>query len=842
MDRNLYCLVLKPTKMRKFFSLLTIVTLSNALVQAQTKSGKISGSVIDGNQRAIAAATISLMKAADSSVVKYSVADKTGRFEFDNLSAGKYMVSVSAVGQNKGFSQIVELDGKQSAIILKSIILTPKAKDLGVVTVTSRKPFIEQKIDRTVINVEASVTNVGATALEVLEKSPGVTVDKDGNISLKGKQGVLVMMDGRPTYLSATELSNYLKSLPASAIDQIEIMTNPSAKYDASGNSGIINIKSKKNKQKGFNGNITANYGQGKIWKSNNSLNVNYRTGKVNLFANTSASQWNGLNILEIDRRFKDPDSKDVTAIFEQTSRMRNSNKNLNVKLGADYFVSKKTTIGIVTTGFINPERFKSKNTSFLQNASNRLDSIVYAESTIKGTWKNGSVNLNFRHQFDSTGRELTSDIDYITYKASSNQTYSNITYNPTWIKRRTDDLRGDLPVNIDIYTAKVDYVHLLRKEAKIEAGLKTSFVETDNSANYFIVTGATEQPDYNKTNRFLYNENINAAYINYNKQFKKFGVQAGLRYEYISYKGNQLGNPERQDSAFKNSYGRLFPTMFVSYKANTNNQFGLSFGRRIDRPAYQDLNPFLFFVDNYTYQTGNPYMKPQFTNNIELSHTYKSFLTTTLNYSRTKDLKAETFEQGQDLSGATEYATIVKRGNIGRRDAAGISVSAQVPVTKWLSSMIYTNYNYNKFRGSINGNKEVIDIEATNLTLNINNQFKFGKSWSAELSGFYRTKGVEGQILIQPMGQLSAGVGKQVFKGKGSVKLNVRDIFYTQYTRGEINFQNTEARFQNRRDSRVANLSFTYRFGKPMKEQQPKRRTGGADAEQNRVRVGSGS
>jgi hypothetical protein len=828
--------------MRKIFSLLTITTLLSAFAQAQTNTGKIRGNVVDGSQKTIISATISLLKAADSSVVKFSVADKSGRYEFDNISAGKYLVSVSAVGHNKGFSEVVDLNSEQSTVVLKVIELVPQAKDLTGVTVTARKPFIEQKIDRTVVNVEASVTNVGATALEVLEKSPGVTVDKDGNISLKGKQGVLVMMDGRPTYLSATELSNYLKSLPASAIEQIEIMTNPSAKYDAAGNSGIINIKSKKNKQKGFNGNLTANYGQGKFWKSNNSINVNYRTGKVNLFANASASQWNGFNTLDIHRKFKDPDTKEVTAIFEQTSHMRFGNKNANVKLGADFYLNQKTTLGIVTTGFINPEKFNSKNTSFLQNANNQLDSIVFAESKQNATWKNGSVNLNLRHQFDSTGRELTSDVDYITYRAINNQNFSNITYNPTWIKRRAEDLRGHLPVHIDIYTAKVDYVHPLKKEAKLETGLKTSFVKTDNSANYFTVWDHTEVPDYKKTNRFLYKENINAAYINFNKQFKKFGVQAGLRYEHISYKGNQLGNPEKQDSSFKSSYGRLFPTMFVSYAANKNNQFRISYGRRIDRPAYQDLNPFLFFLDNYTYNSGNPYLRPQFTNNIELSHTFKSFLTTTLNYSRTKDLIAETFEQGQDLSGSTEYATIVKRGNIGRRDAAGISVSAQVPVTKWWSSMIYTNYNFNKYKGTLNGNKEIIDIEATNLTLNVNNQFKFNKGWSAEVSGFYRTKGVEGQILIQPMGQLSAGISKQVLNGKGSVKLNVRDIFYTQVARGDINLQNTEAHFESRRDSRVANISFTYRFGKPMKEQQPRRKTGGADAEQNRVRVGSGS
>ena len=250
------------------------------------------------------------------------------------------------------------------------------------VTVNASRPMIEQKIDKMVLNVEAAVTNAGATALEVLEKSPGVTVDKDGNISLKGKQGVMVMMDGRPTYLSAQELSNYLKSLPATAIDQIEIMTNPSSKYDAAGNSGIINIKSKKNKQKGFNGSVTANYGQGIYWKANGSINLNYRTGKLNLFANGGANEWNGFQTLTIHRKFRNENTKEVNAIFDQVSNMRNHSNYYNFKVGADYFVTAKTTIGIVASGFINPGKHTSHNTSYLKNAANVVDSFVVAAST----------------------------------------------------------------------------------------------------------------------------------------------------------------------------------------------------------------------------------------------------------------------------------------------------------------------------------------------------------------------------------------------------------------------------------------------------------------------------
>jgi hypothetical protein len=393
--------------------------------------------------------------------------------------------------------------------------------------------------------------------------------------------------------------------------------------------------------------------------------------------------------------------------------------------------------------------------------------------------------------------------------------------------------------VNVDIYSAKIDYTQSIGKEAKLETGVKTSYVNTDNHAKYFSELNTGEEADYSKTNHFLYKESIHAAYLSVNKQFKKLGAQVGLRYENTSYSGKQYGNPTRTDSSFKRNYGSLFPTVFLSYKANDKNQFAFSFGRRIDRPTYQNLNPFLFFLDKYTYEAGNPFIKPQFTNNFEVSHTYKNFLTTTVNYSRTTDYMNETFQQ-EEVNGTKTYATIVRHGNIGQRDAAGISVSAQVPVAKWWNASIYTNYNYNKFKGRLNGNGEYIDIAASNLLFNVNNQFKFNKGWSAELSGFYRTKGVDGQIIIQPLGQLSAGIGKQVLKNKGTVRFNVRDIFHTNKAIGDINFENTLAHFVNTRDSRVASLSFSFNFGKPIKGMQQRRKIGGAEDEQSRVKVGN--
>jgi len=800
---------------------------------AQTKNGQITGQVLDENKKTIESATVALLRAKDSVVIKSVAADKAGKFEFQNIGEGRYLVAFSAVGHSTVYSPGTEISATQTKINLEPVLLGKKSSELKEVAIVARKPFIEQKADKMIVNVDASPSNTGTSVMDVLEKSPGVMVDKDGNISLKGKQGVTVMIDNKPTYLNATQLANYLKSLPSSAIDQLEIMTNPSAKYDAAGNSGIINIKTKKNKLKGFNGSLTLTQTQGVYAKPGGSINMNYRTGKFNMFMNAGYTYWQGFQDLDINRNFLDLSSKKVTSIFTQHTHMKFVNPEFNLKFGTDFYINDKTTVGFVVSGFQNRENVHSNSLIYLKDAGNAIDSIVSSPSTNNGLWKNGSVNLNFRHQFDSTGTEITADVDYMKYNSSSDQYFTNITYDPNWVEKNQTVLTGHLPSTIDIYSFKTDYSHPFQKGLKLEAGLKTSYVSTTNDANYYNVVNNVALPDTSKTNHFLYKENINAAYINLNKQLKKWNFQLGLRLENTNYSGHQLGNPytvNNNDSSFTKSYLSLFPTAYISYQANEKNQFTLNYGRRIDRPSYDALNPFLFFLDQYTYQAGNPYLQPQFTNNIEFAHTYKNFLTTTLNYSHTTNFFTETFEQ-------EGHATIVRNGNIGSRQNAGIAVSIQIPVVKWWTAVVYANMNYNKFTGVLYG--ENINVDATTFLANVNNQFHFGKGWSAELSGFYRTKGVEGQIIVLPLGQVSAALSKQVLKDKGNIKLGARDIFYTQQVKGYINFQQTEATFHNARDSRQVSLSFTYRFGKPIKGTQPRRETGGAGDESNRVKTG---
>ncbi|HEX4375001.1 MAG TPA: carboxypeptidase regulatory-like domain-containing protein, partial [Puia sp.] len=348
---------------------LLLISLSSFAQSDKTKN--ISGLIQDEGQKPVEAASISLLKTADSSTIKTITSDKKGSFSFHNIANGKYLISISSVGHASFYSPAFQISSDNPLVQLGTIALKPETKELKAVSVVGVKPFIEQKADRMIVNVDASPSNAGATVMDVLEKSPGVTVDKDDNISLKGKQNVTIMIDNKPTYMSATQLASYLKSLPASAIDQLEIMTNPSAKYDAAGNSGIINIKTKKNKTKGFNGSLTLTHTQGVYPKPSGSINLNYKTGKANFFFNGGFSHWEGYQNLDINRNYLDPTSKNITSIFTQHTAMKFVNPEFNAKIGMDYYVNNKTTVGFVFSGFHSEENNTSNSTIFLKNADN---------------------------------------------------------------------------------------------------------------------------------------------------------------------------------------------------------------------------------------------------------------------------------------------------------------------------------------------------------------------------------------------------------------------------------------------------------------------------------------
>jgi iron complex outermembrane receptor protein len=820
--------------MKKILFLLILgLAIFPVISQAQEKNqtnGKVNGTVVDGSSKIVESATITLLKSGDSAVVKMSVADKTGAFHFESVPAGTYIVSVSAVGHEKSYSETFSVSAAHSEISLKTMELIPAIKSVAGVTVVAKKPLIEQHPDRTIVNVESAITNVGNSALEVLEKSPGVTVDKDGNISLKGKQGVIIMIDGRPSYLSGADLANMLRSMNASQLDQIEIMTNPPAKYDAAGNSGIINIKTKKNKQFGYSGSVTTGFTQGKYPRLNDGFNFNYRNGKFNFFSNLSYNRNHRTEELAIKRNFLQSGTKDIISIFDQESKMINKNSFYSVKAGLDYTASKKTTLGIVLSSYYNPSTWESRTNTLIYDPNNILTAQTKAYTSNTERWKNFNANFNSRTQFDSTGQELTSDFDYIQYRSTSQQPLVSSYYdNMGSLTRIPDTLQGSLPQDITIYSGKIDYTKPLKKGAKFEAGVKSSYVKTDNDANYDSLRNGQQFHDFNRSNHFVYEENVNAAYVNYSRPLgKKWSAQFGLRAENTNATGDQLTT----GISFSRHYTQLFPTAYLQYKFNEKNQFVLNYGRRINRPDYGDLNPFIHFLDRYTFEQGNPNLKPQFSNNVELSHTYNGFLTTTLNYSKTTDIIQQVIEQNELTN-----ETFIKKSNIASSTQWGLAVSAYKQIKKWWSGNVYANFATNKFTGYVNN--EFISINAATFFTQVQQQFKWGKGWGAEVSGFYRSKGVEGVIFIQPIKRVNAGFSKQVMHNKGTVRLNFSDIFKGSVFKGYSKYGTVDAKFTNTNDNQTVSLGFTWRFNKGKLKATGERNEGGASDEQNRVKSG---
>ncbi|MHA4896836.1 outer membrane beta-barrel protein [Pedobacter sp. PWIIR3] len=705
---------------------------------------------------------------------------------------------------------------------------TDTVKTLKEVSVNSKKAFSVKKMDRVVVNVDALISNAGTSALDVLEKSPGVQVDQNGVVSLKGKQGVLIFIDDKPTYLAADDLQNYLKSLPSSSLEQIEIMSNPPARYDAAGGAGVINIRTKKGTAKGFNGALNLAINQGKRTRLPNSLNFNIRDRKMNYYGIISDTYNNSFTDLDINRTYKNSDNS-PRSFFNQNSFFDRNGNTLNGKFGADYYQSHTTTWGLVVTGMKRKSTQINNNTSNLFNANNLLDSIITANNVDKINFNNGGLNFNYRHQFDSTGHGITADADYLTYQNQTDQTYYNHSYFAGGGLKSEDILSGDLPSTINIYSIKTDYTLPMRKGWKFESGLKTSYTTTDNQAGYATTVNQTTKPDYDKSNHFLFQERISAAYINLSKEMKRLSLQLGLRAENTRSNGHQLGNIMKRDSTFTKSYTSIFPTAYLLYKLDSasNHQIGLNYGRRIERPYYQDLNPFLSPLDKFTYYVGNPFLKPSYIQSLELSYTLKNKYTLTSSYSNAKDDVNETIE----ITNGTYYS---RPANLGRQTVKSISFNGDFNPFKWLNINIYSELTNIASKSAFYTG--TLNTSGTYIYSNANARITFGKGWDGELSGNYRNRMISAQFVLGEIWVANVALQKKL-SAKATLKLSLNDLFYSQVRTGVINnLAQTEANWINKSDTRTAILSFNYRFGKTFTSP-AKHENNGADAEKNRVK-----
>lgn len=792
---------------------------------AYAQNGTISGTFSNTQAKDIVVS----LNSVSGVLVKTAFTDDSGAFEFTDLEMGEYRIFVDDERFEPYTGDVVSVSAAAPIQKLPVVSLVKASVTvLENVSIARKKPVIENKIDKVVVNVESMMSAAGGDAMDVLEKSPGIIVNQDGTITFKGKSGVSVFVDGKPTYLAGSELEAYLKSLPASTLNQIELMTNPPAKFDAAGGGGVINITTKKSKARGFNGSYSARASHGKRFRSRQGVNVNYLNDKVRLFGSIGSDYGEGFSDLTIKRRFRNEDGS-VNSYFDQRSLLESENRGGNLNAGIDFYASEKTTIGAGITGILRRSKGFSDVNSVLKNAAFVLDSTVVADNSTDTKFSNAEFNLNLRRDMEK-GRKFTADIDYLLYESNVDQSFHNFVYAADGSLKSQDEAVGFLPSDIDIVSFKTDYTHPVNEKITVDAGYKVSFSHTDNIADYRDVIGGNQIPNLERSNHFKYDETINAGYVNASATFRRFSFQGGLRIENTVSKGRQLSNPDPAASRFRRDYTNLFPTAYVLYKLDTigNNQLVINYGKRINRPFYQDLNPFLSPLDKFTFYSGNPYLNPSFAHNFELSYRFKSVFSVTGSYGYAKDEINETIE----INDGIYYS---RPGNIGSGEYFSLSANAQVKFASWLETNANSELTHTKYESALY--TETLSSSGTFWSLNVNNRFTFAQGWSAELSGNYHTDIVSSQFVLGARGSVNASVQKKVLQGNGSIRLIVNDIFYTNNNTGTINnLRLTDATWVNKPDSRFAALSFSYSFGKAF-QSKGEYNSGAATEEKNRVK-----
>jgi hypothetical protein len=816
--------------MKKILSGFVMLIFSGSALLAQ----QVTGSVKNEEGKNLEKVSVSLLNAKDSSIAKLGVTGKDGKFSISTSKSGQYLIGTTSVGYSPAYSTRFELSGS-GAVNVPDIVMSKSSGNLQNVSVVAKKPLIEVKADKTILNVENTINATGNDALELLRKSPGVMLDKDDNISLSGKNGVAIYIDGKPSPLSGADLTAYLKSLQSSQIESIELITNPSAKYDAAGNAGIINIKLKKNKAFGTNGSVNAGYNIGVFGKYNNGISFNNRNKNVNVFGNYNFNHGTNRMVINLYRDLLD-------TIFDGKNKMDNKTTSHGFKAGLDYTLNKKSTLGFLINGNINDTKMQADGTTkIIYKPTGVTNRVLKADNATTADRDNVNFNVNYRFA-DTAGHELSVDADYGVFRIKTDQYQPNIYYDPSVSNILSSTIYNFIsPTNIDIYTLKTDYEQNFKK-GKLGFGLKSSIVNTDNNFGRYNVVGNSKQIDLTRSNQFDYKENINAAYVNYNKTYKGFLIQAGVRVENTNRTGNSYAlysdgtvNTSTKVSD-KRHYTDLFPSASITFNKNPMKQLSFSYSRRIDRPAYQNLNPFEFKLNDYAYMKGNIDLRPQYTNSVGATYIYKYKLSFKLNYSHVNDV----FTQLTDTTEQSKSFFTTK--NLAKQDVVSLNVSYPFMYKNymWITNL---NSSYSKYQADFGGGNRKVNLDVFSYSVFMQHSLKFGKKkiWSGEVSGVYSAPSIwQGTFKSNSIWFVDAGLQKTIFKGKGTVKAAVSDIFKTLNWKGTSNFAGQTTIASGNFESRQFKINLSYRFGSNTVKA-AKLRKDAAEEEKKRTEGGGG-
>lgn len=804
--------------MKKIIYILLLSFFGKELICQQAR---IKGRLIDEEKQVVPFSTVLLKNKKDSSLVKGEITNDNGEFNLMNLKNGTYfLIFPSVTNQMAIVSDLIINDTIQN-IDLGEIELQKQSKQLAEVTVKVDKPFIEKHTDKTVVNIENSIIQTGSSLMEVLEKLPGVLVDQDGNIRLRGKQGVHILLDGKQMVLSGQDLANLLRGMPANTIQKIEIITNPSAKWDASGNAGILNIVTKRNRQEGWNAGINLSYGQGRYAKINPSANFSYKRNNFNFFATYAYSDRKGFNNLTLDRRFFSGDT--LQTEFLTYNYILYPFKTHTPRIGMDYYLSKKTTVSLVAAGVVTKFSPSAFNYTDILDGNKKLVSGYQFFNQSKDEYYNTTLSSQIKHKIDTAGQEISVDIDYGRYWNTTNQLFTTHYFDSQRNVTNTSYLVSKQPGLLSLYSAKTDYTKPFKKGLVLEAGAKSSLVRSDKDMQFYSRVQDIDMFDSARSSHFLYSETINAAYISFKKQLKKLGVQVGLRAEHTLADGKQVIN----DATFHRDYVQLFPTLYLDFKLNDKNQMNINLGRRIDRPRYDQMNPFRRLIDATTYSEGNPYLLPQITYHSEIGYSFKDMLFFTGSYDYTYNNITDVLIQ--DSKTRTTVQTIV---NLNQVNFFSFDVNFSKKITQWWRTNTSVQSYYAIYTGVVNNYS--INQGTPSFNVNCQNYFNIKEGLSAECSIQYNYKNLYGVTLMNTTSSVNLGIQKSIFKKKATITLNCTDIFWNAYPSGITDFGNVNEEWKAIRDTRVFTIAFSYKLGKGQTGRM--RRNTGADDEKNRI------
>ncbi len=796
------------------------LALAPLAAQAQNRA-TVSGTVANAAGAPQEYVTLTLHRAADSVVVKTEFTDSKGAFQLAAPAGGRYLVSAAQVGFGRYWSAPFELPA--AGLALPAIRLAAGAGTvLGPVTVVGRQPIYERRDDRTVVNVAESPLAAGATTLDVLGRAPGVTVGASDQLALRGRQGLLVLLDGKRVPLTGQDLADYLRALPAEQIQSIDLITSPSARYDAQGGAGVIDIKLKKDQRLGTNGSLNASYGRGRYGNFVGGGSLNHRRKNLNLYGTYALNARQYYTQFDFERHFGDTGS-------EQYSYQYLQQRTHSAKVGLDLNLSKRTLLGVAATGLASQTDNATTSTALFYDKNRTPTDRLNSQAAQDISRPSGSVSLNLRHAFadSATARTLSADADYARYQTTRLlrlDAYRDAPFVPDFTEL-TGDQRNDLRIG----TAKVDYSQPLPRRARLEAGAKITQVVSDNDIAFVRRTGLTPA-DYKYTpltaisQPFRYREHVNAAYVSLRGGTARTTVQVGLRGEQTIIGAELAGATVREQNYFQ-----LFPNLLVQHKLGPSHALALTAARRIDRPSYAQVNPLRVYLDATSYTAGNPYLMAQTSYNFEVAHTYKGKFTTALAYARTD----RPIVRAQQPSPDGGVAVVSQPVNLTTENFYTLNLTAPLDLTKWWNLYANVLVYYDHYQGKLVDT----DLNRGQLSVNLtaNNSFVLPRGWTAEVNGLYESGNVGGFQVLRPRGQVGAALQKSLWNKQATLRLGITDIFYTAPLRITSVYNNFSEVFRNRQDSRIATVAFTYRFGNS-KVAAARRRAAGAEEEIRRA------